>query len=44
MLAWLRDLALRVLSTLGLYSKNATVVLLGTGAEFVLDSEMFESG
>lgn len=32
MLAWLRDIVLRVLSTLGLYSKNATIVLLGKRA------------
>ncbi|CAN0190209.1 unnamed protein product [Ascophyllum nodosum] len=29
MLAWLRELGLRLLSTLGLYNKKATVVLLG---------------
>lgn len=29
MLAWLRELGLRLLSTLGLYNKTATLVLLG---------------
>lgn len=29
MFAWLREIGLRLLSTLGLYNKKATVVLLG---------------
>lgn len=36
MFAWLRELTLRLLSTLGLYSKNATVVLLGKSSVFSL--------
>lgn len=29
MFAWLREIGLRLLSTLGLYNKKATVILLG---------------
>lgn len=41
MLAWLREIGLRLLSTLGLYNKKATVVLLGEQLnDLVVQSKM----